>query len=244
MIPDSGFGNWAFKSPHTHGVNKIKYGRKIIHISNGFWALLLAFIPRIFALFIILIAFIYVFILSRPKSKFGNIFRFSFTLMARKEDWDKGYLIGPSIYVGMILFCVLFIDYRIAGSIFAILAFGDGFATIIGKKYGKRIIYHSKTLEGSISFFVTAFPTSILIFYLINTYNSPNGYFSFALTVLLPENIVNIPLIIIILIFFITSIILTLVELFLGDFLNDNLLIPISGIFVYYTLFNVTVLLI
>ena len=88
--------------------------------------------------------------------------------MARPEDWEKGFLVGPTIYVIMVLILILFFDFRLAGSIFAILAFGDGFATVIGLKYGKHKIHNNKSLEGSIAFFTFSLMSGVAIFVLIN----------------------------------------------------------------------------
>ena len=187
MTPNS--NNMDFKSSEA--------SRKLIHIINGFWAFFIPFIPRILALLIIFIAFIFVFILARPDTRFGSLFKKSFQLMARKEDWKRGYLHGPSIYVIMVAFCILFVDYRIAGAIFAILAFGDGFATLVGLKYGKYMIYNYKTLEGMVAFVIFSLPTSLIAYFLTNQFNTPNGGLDLFFTVILPQEINLIPMILI-----------------------------------------------
>ena len=241
MIPDSGSGARAFKSLHTHynGCARIidnEYKRKSIHIVNGMWAFVLPFFPRIISIVIVAIALFFVFIMARPDSFFGSFFSHSFENMARKSDWDHGFLIGPTIYVVMIFLLVLFIDYRIAGSIFAILAFGDGFATVIGKKYGKHKFYNKKSLEGSIAFFAFSFISSITVFLLINQFNTPSAGLSFIPILILPKvlsvNIFNTLAGFIIIIF-----LLTLTELFAGDYIDDNLILPILGCILFYLIF-------
>ena len=131
-----------------------EYKRKGIHILNGVWAFGLPVFPRLYAILIVLLALIFVFILARPHSKFGSIFSQSFENMAREYEREKGYLYGPTLYVLMVLLLVLFVDFRIAGAVFAILAFGDGTATIIGKKFGYHKFSNKKSLEGSIAFLI------------------------------------------------------------------------------------------
>ncbi len=207
--------------------------RKSIHIFNGLWAFILPFLPRIYAIIIVFLALIFVFILARPYSPFGSLFQRAFKMMARKVDWDKGYLVGPSIYVMMILVLVIFVDYRIAGALFAILAFGDGFATIFGRKFGKHQLYNSKSLEGSMAFFGFSLISSYLVFLLINTFNKPDAGLTIISNLILPKDL-NFNLLTLFVIFIIITFILTLVELFISDYFDDNLVIPIFGCIMLY----------
>ena len=157
--------------------------------------------------------------------------------MARKDDWERGYLYGPSIYVIMILLCLLFLDYRIAGAIFAILAFGDGFATLIGRKYGQHRIFNKKSWEGALAFFIFAMPTSLFIFLLINQLNTSTGGLTLSFTFLLPLTISLLPIEVIIGIFIVVNSVVTVLELIISDELNDNFLIPISAAIMFYLSF-------
>ena len=212
-----------------------EYTRKGIHVLNGFWVILLPFFSRFVAVFLVFLAFVFVFLLARPNSKINDFFSRSFESMARPEDREKGFLIGPTIYVIMVFLLVLFLDFRIAGSIFAILAFGDGFATLVGIKYGKHKLHNNKSLEGTLAFTIFSFIGSIVIFVLINQYNTPEAGFYLVPELILPK-IINLNFEIIGLIFLVLSVILALIELFLGDFINDNYLIPIVGSFLLFIL--------
>ena len=207
--------------------------RKTIHILNGLWAFLLAFFPRIISIAIVILAFIFVFILARPDSLFGSFFKKSFRYMARDIDIKKGYLFGPSIYVLMVLILVIFVDYRIAGSIFAILAFGDGFATVIGRKYGKHIIHNKKTLEGSMAFFLFSMVSSLVVFLSINEFNTPGAGLIIFPFLMLPK-FLNLNIISLLVGFAFVNAILTFIELFIGDIIDDNIIIPISGSVLLY----------
>ena len=77
---------------------------------------------------------------------------------------DMGHRYGLFLYVVSICIMVaFFFDHWIAATI-AIVAMtrGDGFGSIIGKKYGKHKLIHGKSLEGSIGVF--AFTAAISMF--------------------------------------------------------------------------------
>lgn len=205
-----------------------EFKRKGIHIFNGFWVILLPFFDRFIAVGLVLLAFGFVFLLARPNSKIHPVFSKAFESMARPEDRQKGFLVGPTIYVVMVLILVLFFDFRVAGAIFAILAFGDGFATVIGIKFGSHKLYHNKSLEGTIAFFAFSLVSGVTIFVLINQFNTPGAGLILVPFLILPA-IASINVEEIFTIFTILSLILALVELYLGDFINDNYLIPIVG---------------
>ena len=214
-----------------------EYKRKGIHIINGLWVFVLPFFQRTLAVLLVFIAFIYVFFLARPNSRFGSFFSKSFDNMARPVDKNKGFLVGPTIYVVMVLIMIGFIDFRIAGAVFAILAFGDGFATIFGRKIGKHRLSNGKSIEGSIAFFLFSFVSSIAVFMLINQFNTPSAGWTIIQSLILPSNL-NLSLIFLCLIFISITLILTFIELFMGDFMNDNLLIPICGSTLFYLFFG------
>lgn len=213
--------------------------RKIIHIGNGFWVFLLPFIDRLLAIAVILIAFIYVFILARPETP-GKFFQQSFSAMARADDIERGFLKGPSIYVFSVLLLVIFVDFRIAGAVFGFLAFGDGFATLVGRKYGKIKLSGSKTLEGFIAFIISGFIISLTIFILIDIFNTPIAGLDHKLLLLLPANVTYEKMLIeIIIVFLVLAIILGLVELYLANFVDDNILIPLIGTFFLLVVFQI-----
>lgn len=80
------------------------------------------------------------------------------------------------------------------------MTISDSFAAIIGIKYGRTKLYQNKSLEGSFSFFITAFIILVLF-------------------------VPNLDLFYLVLIALTT----TIIELFSFHKLNDNILIPISS---------------
>ncbi|MHA2224272.1 MAG: diacylglycerol/polyprenol kinase family protein [Candidatus Hodarchaeales archaeon] len=196
--------------------------RKIIHISMGFLALLLAIFPRWLSILTVLIALFFVLVIARPE-----VWKTGFEAMAsRTEDKRSGFLQGPTLYVFMVFLLVIFLDLRVAASCFAIMAFGDGFANVIGTRYGKHRFsqFHNKSLEGVIAFVFFSFISSVLAFFLVslNVFDiSP----WISILDIKPVNGITTSYVIVILLS--TSIIASITELLSGGILNDNITVPI-----------------
>jgi phytol kinase len=136
-----------------------EYKRKAVHITMGLWAFFPLVVTRYQALticFISLLLVLFVFREHRLKAVFE--------LMARKEDYIHGYLMGPLVYILAVMFCVGFYPPYIAAASFAIMAFGDGVATLIGKNFGVHTYpYSDKTMEGTLAFLGCGFFTTVII---------------------------------------------------------------------------------
>lgn len=131
-----------------------------------------------------------------------------------EESGRKG--IGSILYpTGVLISAVIFLPERTqefqAGVL--VLGFSDGLAAIIGKKFGRRKlkIFTPKTLEGSMTFFITTFiiSTSFLVLN-ANQYNSIASYLSLIIFIIL------------------ASINLTIIEALFSRGM-DNLIIPTLG---------------
>ena len=94
---------------------------------------------------------------------------------------------------------LLFKDKSIIMASLLTMSISDSFAAIIGMKYGVTRIYNKKSLEGSFTFFISSF-------FILNIFISS---LSIAVSILI-------------------ALIVTLVELFSFDRINDNITIPIS----------------
>lgn len=74
------------------------------------------------------------------------------------------YLFFTSVYI-----CFLASSYTGRKELFLVpmlvLSFSDVAAALVGRTYGKRSIYKSKTIVGSIAFFITALPVLFLSYY-------------------------------------------------------------------------------
>jgi len=136
-----------------------EYKRKAIHIGMGLWAFYPLLVTKYYALFVCLIFLLLVIFVFRE-----HRWKAVFDAMAREEDYTHGYLIGPLIYILSVMFCVGFYPPYVAAASFAIMAFGDGFATIVGRNLGKhKYPYSDKSLEGSAGFLVFAFVLTLVV---------------------------------------------------------------------------------
>ena len=127
--------------------------RKIVHIGIGnfvfiWWAfsaqwIMLAFFAVPFEIILILAA-----LDNNPisRSKLGELSK------------DKGHRTGLIFYVfSIIVMIVFFFDHWVAASIGIVaMTYGDGFGSIVGKRFGKHKTINGKSLEGSIGVFMAA----------------------------------------------------------------------------------------
>lgn len=142
-----------------------EYKRKAVHITMGLWAFFPLLVTRYQALFICSIFLLLVLFVFRE-----HRLKTVFELMARKEDYIHGYLLGPLIYILAVMFCVGFYPPYIAAASFAIMAFGDGVATIVGKNFGVHTYpYSDKTVEGTAGFLGCGFVTAVTILIILTT---------------------------------------------------------------------------
>ncbi len=131
--------------------------RKLIHISGIFIPVLstllgkaqtIAFVFSGFAIFLIIEAI-------KPKISKGLL------SLAYRENELKNFPIEPLSYFTAVLSLLslsFFIDEKICYAAIAALAAGDGFAGVIGKRYGrhKYPFNNNKSLEGTLSGFIAA----------------------------------------------------------------------------------------
>ena len=199
--------------------------RKSVHISMGFLTILISIFPRWLLVVCVLIALFFILVIARP-----TVWKGSFEAMAsREEDVSSGYLYGPLLYILMVLISVIFLDLRIAAGVFCIMAFGDGFANVIGTRFGKHRFekFNNKSLEGFLAFVFFAFISSTLAFLLVSINSDLNPWISI-LEIKQPQEII---LGYMLLINLIVSIIAATIELTTSEKLNDNISVPIvSGI--------------
>ena len=148
--------------------------RKIVHIGIGnfvfiWWAfsaqwIMLAFFAVPFEIILILAM-----LDNNPisRSKLGELSK------------DKGHKTGLVFYVFSIIVMIVFFfnDHWVAASIGIIaMTYGDGFGSIVGKRFGKHKTLNGKSLEGSIGVFMAAMIMSFVVlgFY---TFIITNGYY-------------------------------------------------------------------
>jgi dolichol kinase len=91
----------------------------------------------------------------------SHLFNRILVTFERKKD-EKILYQGALFYGIGITLPLLLLDIRAASAVIAILTFGDGASTLIGKVYGKRKIWKNKSLEGFFGFLLLAIPASYI----------------------------------------------------------------------------------
>lgn len=132
--------------------------RKIVHISMIVFALLIGHVPAAIISATCLAALIFnIYLLPVVTSR----------SLEKKEDQLLGYSPGLIIYPGiLLLISIIFYRQQIFLLIgWSSMAFGDGFAGLLGRKWGKHSIFwnHKKTWEGLFFFLLFAVSLSMIM---------------------------------------------------------------------------------
>lgn len=138
--------------------------RKCIHIMSAFVPLF-AYSTSSNIAIITLSVLILLYSVSEILRLYGKRFCLisSIVEIANRERDEKRFSLGP-VTLALGIICVLyFFPLRIASIGIFSLSFGDGFASLIGKAFGKKkFIFEGKTLAGSIACFVATFTIQVL----------------------------------------------------------------------------------
>ena len=134
--------------------------RKLIHLFSLSIPIIYYFIPTSTSIIILsaFTAFAFVVDGGRFVSKsFAKLFygMFGFLLRKHELDKDKKNLTGATYVLLSALICALIFPKVIFVTAFTILIISDTMAALIGRKFGKRK-FLSKSLEGTLSFFISA----------------------------------------------------------------------------------------
>ncbi len=131
--------------------------RKVIHIGGVLIPAIATFIGKSQTMVLVLsalVAFLIIEVLKQriPQGILSTVYR---------ENEFKGFSIEPlSYFISMLslLYLSFYIDEKICYAAIAILAAGDGFAGVMGRKYGKHRFFFNKnkSWEGTISGFIAA----------------------------------------------------------------------------------------
>lgn len=178
--------------------------RKLVHIGISNWYFIaLAFFTDIYSAIIPPISFIFL-----------NYLSFRYNLVEgieRRDKKDLGTIYYPISILILVIFAYGLIKKPYIGAIGAIiLGYGDGIASIVGRKLGKIKIYRHKSVEGSLTMFIISFLTT----YILLTYFNPFNTILYSLII---------------------AFIATLLELFSPRGI-DNLTVPIFSSLIYYLL--------
>ena len=180
--------------------------RKVVHIGGGLVATSLPLFVDLKIVIILSLGFFILLVFSKKKKILNSIHKID-------EDSIGALLFAPSIALTALIFWP--INTLIFQGATLVLGVSDGFAGLVGKKYGKNKykIIGIKSLEGSLSFFLTTFSILFAVLYI-------NGSFA-------PDKI---------LLILGCSFLLTAVEAMFSKGW-DNIFIPLaSGVILYFIL--------
>ena len=138
--------------------------RKCIHIMSAFVPLLVYFTSSNIAI-MILSVLILLYSISEILRLHGKRFCIisSIVEIANRERDEKRFSLGPVTLAVGIVIVLYFFPLRIASIAIFSLSFGDGFASLVGKVYGKKkFLFEGKTVAGSIACFVATFTAQVL----------------------------------------------------------------------------------
>lgn len=150
--------------------------RKFVHIGVGhWWILAMIFFNNVWWAIVPPVIFIVLNYISYKQKVFKA--------MERSEAGDFGTVTYPISL--LILVLATFFDpttievlgvnvpqYAYIGAIgIFVMAYGDGFAAVIGKRFGKTKLINRKSLEGSLTMFVFSFAVTALILALFDASN-------------------------------------------------------------------------
>lgn len=181
--------------------------RKFIHIlASNWWFIAMFYFESVLIATIIPLVFILI-----------NYFSYKYNLIKAIEREVNNH--PGSIYYSISLFILVLVTFGllenpVIGAIgIMIMGYADGLAALIGKRFGKKKIYHYKTVIGTLTMFIVSFIVSL----------------SFLLIYHPRQFLIN---------SLILSLIATILELFSLDGI-DNLTVPLTTSFIYYLLFYI-----
>jgi len=147
---------------------KKEFQRKAVHLSSLWVPSAIYFVPEVLlfpTLFIILcgnIALEYAnFKRYRwARQSFGAIF---FRLLREKETARQNFQFTGSVYIlTSAILCMCLFSKEVTVIAMTVMLISDSAAALIGRTFGKHKIYKSKSLEGTMAFFVSALVINLL----------------------------------------------------------------------------------
>ncbi len=152
---------------------------------------------------------------------------FGFTF--REDEKQTGYSRGMLSYPVTVLILMICFPLPIAVSQWATLSFGDGFATLIGKFFGKSPLRWNadKTYEGMGAFLVMGTLGS-LFFFIFTLGNAEGSSFLWQGANVL-DHIQGLSFFMVAFICFASTMVAAIFESLPFDFLDDNVLAPLAG---------------
>lgn len=143
----------------------MEFPRQMVHLSGLLFVLLAQFTGGAYAgILFLLIAgtfFIYSQHVRSEKTRFDSFVSSferrlrGFVMKFERNDAPRPFLGAIWFYTGCGISFIIF-PFAVASAACAMLALGDAISTIVGKRFGRRRILSTKTIEGSLIFFIMA----------------------------------------------------------------------------------------
>lgn len=139
--------------------------RKTFHVLSLIYVAAYWFLPRSIVLTGLLIAIIIVCVgeILRAKNEKFNVFILKVLGGVHRKTEEHKVSGLPWTLTGAFLTILLFHEKTFVLTSFLYLAFGDAFAALFGKAYGKHKIYAGKSLEGTFACFAVCFIIGLVI---------------------------------------------------------------------------------
>lgn len=187
-----------------------EYKRKAVHIGSSLFGLLLRWLNFWQGALCAIVAFIF---------NWQILPRIGGRGLYRKEDQQRGYPIGILLYPISVLLLILLFPKRlyIAAASWAIMGWGDGFASVFGRRFGKKKIPWNpdRSYAGSLAFLIFGATGAIFFTYFVWT-DSPHPACWYV--ILVP---------------FLAALFAAIIET-IPTGINDNLSVPLSaGLFMW-----------
>ncbi len=145
--------------------NNLEFNRKIFHIfAISLWIVPVMFFPEPLTIILFAIAIFFNFALTKRYNwKVLKPLYFLAKHLERERNKNKPGIQGLWANVGIFL-CFIIFGKEISVLAILILAVGDGLSGIVGYYTGKYKVYGGKTLEGTLTFFISSFIITLLLY--------------------------------------------------------------------------------
>jgi dolichol kinase len=141
--------------------------RKLYRLCSLFFVFLLIFTSSKITLLILSFFLIILFLLEALRFKYKKINEKIFTYFSSfLKEKEKKIISSTTIYFLSMFLVVLLFSKEVAIASLLILIFADIFSALAGTRWGKIKITRSKTLEGTIAFFLTCLIIGFILRYL------------------------------------------------------------------------------
>ncbi|MCE2992658.1 MAG: diacylglycerol/polyprenol kinase family protein [Alphaproteobacteria bacterium] len=149
---------------NTSNLKKEIY-RKIFHLTSIWIPIVIGLLSKTHAVMLIGFCLICMLFYEKLKDESPDFMNGLKKVLGWLINFKKSKTLSSTTYVLTASFlAILFFDKEIAITSISIMILSDSVASIVGRSFGKRIVY-DKTMEGSAAFLVTSIVISMFLFF-------------------------------------------------------------------------------